>query len=232
MPRRYGTFRKRRRGYRSRFGKRRKMGYGPYKPRSLYRRPMTAYKVRRLINPELKISQQLNELQVQPVTGNLVSITDPIVQGVLATQRNGQQIQPAVLHGHINLTGEEKTAATDLKVTVRMAFLRWKESQNDNPPSAAEIMSNTADPQGPYNFGGKGKFDIMWSRVTTIVNSPDNSQFSKRFRFYLKLGKGPMCQWNEATPEKYHLFFFAISDATVTDEPALVLSTVFRFTDS
>ncbi len=224
--------RKRRRSFRGR-GRMRKRGrfQSMYKSRSIYRQPMTAYKVRRIIGQELKHSVQQAEIQPS-IGGNFLSLTDGIPQGVLSTNRIGNWIQPAVLHGHIELTGLLNSEASEHTAITRMAFLRWKEDTTLNPPSTEEIMESKADPQGPYNFGGKGKFDILWTKVVTTVNENDNGQFSRRFRFYLRLGRGPQCIYSEATPMKYHLFFFALSNSPITEEGFLRISTVLRYGDA
>ncbi len=221
----------RRRRRRSAYGPKRRRYISEYKPMSLYRQPMTAYKVRALVGSELKHSVQNAELQPS-IGGSFLSITDGIPQGVLTTNRIGQWIQPIILHGHIEVTALDEPEQKETVVQTRIAFLRWREDTSVQVPESNVIMESTANVQGPYKFGSKGKFDILWSRVLTLSNDRQNSQFTKRYRFYLKLGRGPRALYDEATPTKYHLFFFNISNAPIGDEHFVRINTVFRYTDS
>ncbi len=220
-----------RRRFRGGYGSKRRRYISEYKPMSLYRQPMTPYKVRALVGSELKHSVQNAELQPS-IGGSFLSITDGIPQGVLTTNRVGQWIQPVLLHGHIEVTAEEAAENKETTVQIRIAFFRWKEDTSVQIPESDVLMESTVNVQGPYKFGSRGKFDILWSKVITLSNDRQNSQFTKRFRFYLKLGQGPRCLYDEATPKKYQLFFFNLSNSPIGDEPSVRINTVFRYTDS
>lgn len=217
-----------RRGYRS--NKRR------FTRRSRYKRPMrvmTVKKVRKIVGAELKHATASAALVIGPIAGQILDLTSGIAQGNLSANRQGNWIQPIVQHGHINLTASVIPPVSTQDVTeIRFGFLRWKEDTNTNLPSLDQIMENVANVLGPFKYASKGKFDILWSRVTTIVNDRDNNQFNKNFRYYFKLGRGQRCIYDNATPMKYMIIFFAISNSPVGEELDLQLNNVIRYTDS
>ncbi len=193
-------------------------------------KPMTVRRVRRIAGTELKYSRTTNEINVNPISGNLIAFTSPISQGVLVTNRVGNWLQPVNLHGHIVLTGVNHNEADQI-TEVRWGCFRWMEDDSVASPSIPDLLEDSANPDSPFKFASKGKFKILYTRVATVVNDHTNSQFTKRFRYYIKLSGGSRTMYDNATPRKNQLYFFALSDAAVGDEPTLKITNTLRYTD-
>ncbi len=193
-------------------------------------RPMTTTKVRKIIGAELKHATQNSQDNIPAAMGRIENISTDIAIGDLATNRNGNWIQPIVYHGHIQLNGV--SGATEEISLVRLAIFRWKEDFNTAAPTALDLLESTNDVFGPFKYSSRGKFDILWSRAFSLVNNGDNSQFNKQFRFYIKLGRGQKAVYDANTPAKYQLFFFLFTLTAVGEEPTYQLNSTLRFTDS
>ncbi len=193
-------------------------------------RPMTVTKVRKIIGAELKHTTQNLSDDIPAAMGRIENISTDIIIGDLAQNRNGNWIQPIVYHGHIQINGFP--AGTDPISLVRLAVFRWREDFSTAPPTALDLLESTNDVFGPFKYASRGKFDILWSRALSLVNNSDNSQFNKQFRFYIKLGRGQKCVYDNNTPAKYQLFFFLFTLSAIGEEPAYQLNSTLRFTDS
>ncbi len=225
-----GRTRRRFGAYRSRGFKRRSRYRSAYKSSRIFRSPMTAYKVIRLVGGEMKHTVNSIQFDVNPNTGNFAGLTSDIVRGTNAANRIGNWIQPINVHGHVELTGD--ATSPEATTVVRFGYFRWKVDDNAESPTMLTVMETPSLPQGPFNFGSKDKFEILYSRVVTLVNNVDNTQFTKRFRTYIKLARGPKVVYDDAIPTKFQIYFFALSDAPVGSEPTLCIVTTLRFTDA
>jgi len=204
------------------------------KSRSVYKQPMTAYKVQRIISAELKRTVFGVSGDAPALTGEIQNLTNSIPQGDLATQRNGNWIQPIVMHGTLRVNALHVAAIPNLPVvSVRASFFRWKEDNSTNLPTLDEIVNDTSAPNGHFNFPNRGMFDILWTRNFTLVPDERNPQFTKMFKYYIKLNRGQKVIYDDALPKKYQLFFIIFSDTVdVTLIPEYRFDNVIRFTDS
>jgi len=191
------------------------------------RRVMTVGKVRRIVDAELKLhDNNLDEINAPSVTGLILHLSN-IVIGDANTERTGNWIRPTTLMGTLTVQGD--AAAADLLSQYRVFIVMWKENQSTDPISLEKLMQNTAQPFQQYNVESKGSFKILWSRTGNIVNNPDNSQFIKYHRFYLKPRMKIL--YDDGDFRKYHLFFVAFSNRAL-GPPAISISSRLRYTDS
>lgn len=213
------AFRKRRMRSRRRRTRRRRIG-----------KRMTARRVRRIIGAELKFGYQ-------PFNGTAPADNDEnialtlINQGVMAGNRVGNWIQVINIHGSLQVEGQVAGAVG--VVNCRAFIFRWNEDQSSQLPTLDTIMESVTAPMGPYNFGSRGKFKIVWSRVFTIINDDDNPQFSKKFPIYIRLNRSPKTTYQDGAPKKNQYFFWIFSE---TNEPTSIpnyrLDITTRWTDS
>ncbi len=216
-----------RRKFRKR-GRTRPLG-GPIRRRFRRRRPMTSGRVKRIIDAELK----LNDLGVGPLdlpsgTGQVNQITN-IAQGDSNTQRQGNWIKPTSWMGTITLTGND--ANLDTTTQFRVGCVMWKENQNINPISIAQLMQDPVAPHQQYKVENKGQFKILWSRTGIVSNNTDNSQFQKVLRFYVRPSMKVF--YDTADSLKNHLFLFAFSNvAAGSSPPSYSFDMRVRYTDS
>jgi len=138
------------------------------------------------------------------------------------------------MHGTLRVNAQHVGGAPNLPViSVRAAFFRWKEDNSTNLPTLDEIVNDTAAPNGHFNFPNRGMFDILWTRNFTVVPDENNPQFTKMFKYYIKLNRGQKVVYDDALPKKYQLFFIIFSE---TVDPTLIpeyrIDNVVRFTDS
>ncbi len=194
------------------------------------RRPMTAYKVRRIINAELKVrflSVALND--ITQGLGDLVAVTSTIAIGGLAGQRVGNWIKPINLHGSVVITGED--GAAEPLFNVRCGFIQWLNDEQFDPVSVAQIIEDPVAPFGPLNFGNRGSFKQLWSRKYIVSNDVQNSQFLKNIPFYIKL-RVPQCTYDDGNPKKFQLYFYILGDHLLATAPKFSLDFTCRYTDS
>ncbi len=191
---------------------------------------MTAYRVRRIINAELKVrflSVALGD--ITQGTGNLVAVTSPIAVGGLAGQRVGNWIKPINLHGQVTLTGED--GAAESLFNVRCGFIQWMNDEQFDPVSVAQIIEDPVSPFGPLNFGNRGSFKQLWSRKYILSNDVQNSQFLKTIPFYIKL-RVKQCTYDDGNPKKFQLYFYVLGDHLLATAPKFSLDFTCRYTDS
>ncbi len=191
---------------------------------------MTAYRVRRIINAELKVrflSVALGD--VTQGTGDIIAVTSTIGSGTLSGQRIGNWIKPVNLHGQVVLTGEE--GAAEPLFNVRCGFVQWLNDEQFDPISVAQIIEDPVAPFGPLNFGNRGSFKQLWSRKYILSNNSDNSQFLKTIPFYIKL-RVPKCTYDDGNPKKFQLYFYILGDHLLATAPKFSLDFTCRYTDS
>jgi len=89
----------------------------------------------------------------------------------------------------------------------------------------------------------KGGFTYAnWIKVIITTNQTclheksadddDNSQFIKKFHFYVRLGRRPKSLYDAGNPKKFQYYFFIHTDSIVVDNPFFSLDSVLRYTDS
>ncbi len=220
-----------RRSYRNR---RRPMGRKrrSYRRRT-YRRPMTAYRVKRIINAELKYNVQSLDLEIPITVGSIVPLTSGIAIGDMQTQRTGNWINPQNYHGNLVVKGNlaAMTAGTD-SFLLRAGVFQWMNDEQFDPPDLNQIVHDPLAPLGPLSLLNKGSFKQVWGRTFVIMNDDDNSQFIKKFPIYVRLGRRPKSLYDADNPKKFQYFFFIHSDSIVVDNPFFSLDSVLRYTDS
>ncbi len=192
---------------------------------------MTAYRVRRLIDAELKFFVTGVETDITPTTGELVSITSNIIQGDLASQRTGNWIKPVNLHGTVVVKGNAAALPGTDTFLVRCGFISWYNDEQFDAPSIGQIMQDPLAPFGPLDIANRGSFKQVWSRKFLISNDIANNNFYRTLPYYLKLHV-PKPVYNAGNPKKYQLFFYILTDSIVLDNPTFNLDVTMRYTDS
>ncbi len=198
--------------------------------RRTFRRPMTAGRVKRIIDAELKVRDLgIGPVTMPSITGRISQITG-IAQGDTNTTRTGNWIKPTSWMGTITVEGDS-TNVTEDSVQYRVGCVMWKENETLNPFTLLQIMQDTSAPHQQYNIENKGQFKILWSRTGVLSNNLDNAQFQKIHRFYIK---PPMkVLYDDADFKNNHLFIFAYSQVAAANNPPLIsFDTRLRFTDS
>ncbi len=190
-------------------------------------RPMTAGKVKRIIDAELKFRDLGVADQPLPPAGSLQHLS-LIAQGDLVNQRNGNWIKPTSLMGTVTIVGNED-ATPDLIPQFRIVVVCWKENQALNPIAIDKVMQSADSPHQQFNVQNKGQFKVLWSRTGIISSQQTNPQFSKMYRFYVK--PGMKCLYDGEGFKNNQLFIFAYSDTTV-NPPTMSFETRLRYTDS
>ncbi len=191
---------------------------------------MTATRVRRIIGAELKRHTTSLNGTAPAVTGEIVGLTDIIVQGDTSIQRNGNWIRNINVHGTLSVKGQDATGEI---VTVRAFVFRWDLDASDGPPVLSDIVSNDTAPGSQFNFENRGNFQILWTKVFNIVDKDNNPAYQRLLKIYIRTGRLPKILYNNALPKKNQLYFGIFSDtADLGDIPSFRLDLVNRFTDS
>ncbi len=147
------------------------------------RRAMTAGKVKRIIDAELKVRDLgVGPLLIPSITGQVIHIS-VIGQGDANTERNGNWIKPTSWMGTITLQGNNVLAGDGIISQYRVGIVCWKENETLNPLELGSLMQDTAAPHQQFNIENKGQFKILWSRTGILSNDEDNPQFLKVHRF-------------------------------------------------
>jgi len=218
-----------RRSYRTR---RRPMGRRRRSNRRSRRRPMTASRVKRIINAELKYAVQALDATIPATTGIIVPLTSGIAIGDLQTSRTGNWISPQNYHGNLVVKGNLNAMVATDSFLIRAGIFQWMNDEQFDPPDLAQIVHDPLAPLGPLSLLNKGSFKQVWGRTFVIMNDDDNSQFIKKFHFYLRLGRRPKSLYDAGNPKKFQYYFFIHTDSIVTDNPFFSLDSVLRYTDS
>ncbi len=216
-----------RRSHRSRYRRRR-----PMRRRKRYsRRPMTAYRVKRIINAELKYDLVAQNLAIPNVVGDITHLTN-IALGDTQIQRTGNWIAPQIYHGNLVVKGNSAALPGTDSFLIRAGVFQWMNDAQFDPPALVQIVQNVAAPMGPLSLLNKGSFKQLWGRTFVVMNEIDNSQYVKKFSIYLKLGSRPKTLFDGGNDKKFHYYFFIMSDSIVANTPSYSLDSVLRFTDS
>ncbi len=213
--------------------------YGRRSRRGRYRRcvkgrHMTATRVRRIINAELKFNTlSVGPQEITPTVGDIIPVTSNIVQGDLATQRIGNWIKPVNLHGTVTLQGNGAAAGAADAFLVRCGFVCWYNDEQFDPPAVAQIVQDPLAPFGPLNIGNRGSFKQLWSRKMLLSTDDDNTYFFRVVPYYLRI-RCPQTTYDAGNPKKYQIFFYILSDSILGagQNPIFNLDFTVRFTDS
>ena len=197
-----------------------------------HRRAMTTYRVKRIINAELKYSLQAASGDITATTGVFIPLTSGIAQGDGQTDRTGNWISPQNYHGNLVVKGNQTAMVAADSFLLRAGVFQWMNDEQFDPPNLNQIVQDPLAPLGPLSLLNKGSFKQVWGRTFVIMNDDDNSQFIKKFPIYVRLGRRPKALYDAGNPKKFHYFFFIHSDSIVADQPQFSLDTVLRYTDS
>ncbi len=191
-----------------------------------------AAKVRSVVKAESKFLYSFSALQEFRRTQAFVSNLSSINQGLGASTRIGNWIQPTVLYGHITVTGD--TAAVLATSSVRVCLVQYHEDESQAAFDASILLENTLTPGGPWQVISKGKYSILWSSYFTITNDFANLAFTRTLAFNVKMHKRPRVLYATATQKKEQLFFVALTDIDVGAGAAPLVATQIqlRYSDS
>ncbi len=194
------------------------------------RTPMTAGKVKRIIDAELKVKDNaVEDVPIPTVLGSINRLSQ-VDQGDNNDQRTGNWIKPVALMGQITVVGNNAAPPGDVPL-FRIGIACWKENETLNAFSINQIAQDTTDPHQGYSVENKGQFKILWSRTGILSNHNQNPQYQKTFRFYVKPSAKVL--FDDAAAKNNQLFFFGWSDVdTLADPPVVTYSTRLRYTDS
>ncbi len=202
----------------------------------LYRNPALNYAVRRIVSAELGFTyNHSGPVSLDQDVGDIVHLTD-INIGDLQSERKGNWIQPINIHGLITVSADLGGIAQDTPL-VRVGILRWKEDMSvvgvPTPPILTDFMHDISNPHGPFKFTGKGKFDIIWTRLCILSNSQENTRRQMLYPFHVNVSKKQRVYYDGTLNRKYHLFYFALSDVPGVDSPPRSqFDITVRYTDS
>lgn len=191
-----------------------------------------AAKVRSVVKAESKFIYSATALVNVARTQAIVVSLGNVPQGVGASQRIGNWIQPTVLYGHITVNGD---AASLLDTSsVRICLLQYNEDESSTAFDANILLENTLTPGGPWQVISKGKYTILWSSYFTITNNLANLAFTRTLAFNVKMQKRPRVLFAGSTQKKQQLFFVALSDVDVGAGPfpQVAAQIQMRYTDS
>ncbi len=220
--------------YRSSYSRRSMGRRRPRRRMTRKRRVMTSGRVKRIIGAELKFKTlSVGPLPIPPLTGDFVQITDNIAQGDQAVQRNGNWITPVNIHGSVLIRGNLALQPTEPSNSYRVALFQWKEDLQFQSPDALTLMQDVVAPFGPWNIANRGSFQIVWTRKFFLSNDDDNTYFTRKLDFYVRLGRRQKVVYDAGNPKKYQYFFFIINDIEdETNPPSYFLDYTLRYTDS
>ncbi len=220
-----------RRGYRNR---RRR----PYRRRGQMsrsrRRPMTVRRVRRIVGAELKRNVFAVNGLAPAVDGFIEQMTF-INQGVIATNRVGDWLDPVNMHGTVQVNGFHNVtpASGEQTIQLRVVFFTWKLDAQSGDPTVADIMDNDTSPNGHFNFTSKDQFKVLYTRHWTLIPDRDSPYFNRTLKYYIRLGGHPKVTYDGISSKQNHIFFLIYSDVASGDPavPAFRLDNVIRYTD-
>lgn len=211
-----------------------------YTPRKRFSKPSMrrmppanfAAKVRSVVKAESKYHYTFTGFANFQRTAAYVQALSIVNQGVSATTRVGNWMQPTVIYGHVSVQG----AVSALLNTshCRLAILQYHEDESAIPFDAVIMLEQTLTPGGPWEVISKGKYSILWSAYFHITNALDNSTYERTLPFNIKMHKRPRCLYDANTQKKEQLFFVALSDIDVGagDPPQVATQIQLRYTDS
>ncbi len=214
--------------------RRRNMGLRPRRRRR--RAPpktMTVRKVRRIIGAELK-RQVFGINGVFPAVDGFVFQATDIGIGTSVTQRVGDWISPAVMHGTIQVNAVHGISpAIREQMTGRIVIFTFKEDSADGDPTVSDIVNNDTSPNGQFNFVNRGQFKVLYTRTFSLVADHDSPFFTNTFKYYLRLGSHPKITFNGTITKQNHIYILLFSDVDTADPavPEFRLDNVIRYTD-
>ncbi len=180
------------------------------------KRPMTASRVKRIINAELKYDLQALDLAIPSGTGDIIHLTN-IALGDTQVTRTGNWIAPQVYHGNLVVKGNAAALPGTDSFLIRAGIFQWMNDVQFDPPALAQVVHSTAAPLGPLSLLNKGSFKQVWGRTFAVLNDIQNPQYLKKLSFYVKLGSRPKTLFDGGNDKKFHYYFFIMSDSIVMD---------------
>jgi len=194
------------------------------------RKAMTAGRVRRIVDAELKVRDLgVGPVAIPSVTGSLTHIT-AIAQGDTNISRTGNWIKPVTWMGTITVEGNFNDVL-NTTVPYRIGCFCWKENQQVNQADIGKLMQDTSAPHQQYNIANKGQFKLLWSRTGVISSTPANPRFQSTHKFYVKPPTKVL--YEGANFKNNHLFIFGYSSvAGESNPPSMSFDTRLRYTDS
>ncbi len=194
-------------------------------------RHMTVGRVKRIISAELKFRVRDFDFTPVNVANPIILQMTDILQGDSASSRTGNWIQPINMHGYVTCTGTAGAALQTLQC--RVGIFRWLNDASVDPPQIGSLVEDPANPSGPFSFGDKQSFKILWSRFINLQTNPDSPQFLKTLRYYVRIGRSAKALYDAADSKKNQLYFFAMADGLAAgDDVQVSLTNTTRFTDS
>jgi len=196
----------------------------------MVRRPMTNYRVRRIIDAELKRFTNTTNSDAPATTGSVFPLTDIIGQGISSTQRIGDWIKVINLHGNLSVKAQDSVGQI---VAVRAFIFQWNETAEAGPPSLEDIVNNVTAPTGQFSFSNKGQFRILWTKLFNVVNQDNNPAYQRMLKIYIRTNRLPKTLFTGVLPRKFHYYFMIFSDTAAPGEiPEYRLDLTVRYTDS
>lgn len=200
--------------------------------RFMKRNIMTASRVRRIIDAELKYNViSVGPIEVPITAGIVIPITSGIAQGFGITQRIGNWITPRNIHGNLVVKGNQAAMIGTDSFLLRAGIFQWKNDEQFDSPDVNQIVQDPLAPLGPLNFANRGSFKQVWGRTFIIMNDDDNSKFIMKFPIYIRL-RPRKTLYDDGNPKKFNYFFFIHSDSIVADNPVFNLDLTVRYNDS
>ena len=191
-----------------------------------------AAKVRSVVKAESKFHYTFTEFANFQRTAAYVQPLSIINQGIGASGRIGNWIQPTVLYGHITVQGAPSAVLNTSHN--RVCLLQYNEDESLTPFDAVILLEQTLTPGGPWKVTSKGKFTILWSAYFQTTNSIDNLSYERSLPFNVKMHKRPRCLFDVNAQKKGALFFVALTDINVGggDPPTVATAIQLRYTDA
>ncbi len=98
---------------------------------------------------------------------------------------------------------------------VRCVWFYFKEQDDLPTEPSSSLLLEQGLAFSPFKFASRGKFKVLYSRKFLITNDKDNPQFTRIYNYKISLtDKMPNITYDLAIPQKYHIYFFIISDTT------------------
>lgn len=193
--------------------------------------PVTAPQVRRMIANKEETKYFVAGIVSDGilVTGSISSLTN-IVQGTGFAQRLGDEVQ------HKELRVKYAFNMADTTQLVRVIFFKWKDNDQFNAPTVAQILLNdTGGAPSPMSFlndNCKQSYTILFDKTYSGTNNAANPKSFINADFKIPL-KGKSRYFSDAgttgTNKIYRLF---ISDSVAPPNPNFDWQTQIAYSDS
>ncbi len=199
-----------------------------------------AAQVRKVVAAEVKFHYVKSLIDAE-ISGTSIAFLSAIIQGVGQSQRIGNWIRPTSMHGTVVCKGNPEALALPTPVETYLMRVTILVFNDDlavaEPVSASNFLLDSARPGGPFNINIKGQFSVLWTRVVTVSNNTDNTQFVRTLTFRINTTKQRKCLFKGPDGDdfgKFQYLFLASSEAPspVNEPPTADIDSMFRYTDS